>query len=80
MTVADLVIAALADENARLYERIMSLETDAAVYRELGQAAIDALQHLTVQHKALQATYHRLRDEQRALHEQILLADEHLAA
>jgi hypothetical protein len=73
MTVADLVVVDLADENAELRERLVSLETDVAVYRELVIGAFDALRHLTVRYQKLQESSSRVRDEYQALREQRLL-------
>lgn len=68
----DLVIRQLSDDEALLLERVASLEADVATYRELANAACDALRDLTVRHKRLQESTERLRDEYRALRERLL--------
>ena len=68
-----LVIEDLALNEVVLRERIVSLETDVAVYRELTVAAFDALRHLTVRYQRLQESSRRDTDELRAHREQQLL-------
>lgn len=75
-----LVVSFFADENHALRERIVSLETDVATYRELTNATLDALSDLTVQHKRLREQHHQVQSEYRALRERILLADTDVAA
>lgn len=69
----DVVIECYGDENAALRERIVSLEADVAVYRELTCAAFDALRDRTVRYQRLQESSNRLSEEYRALREQLLL-------
>lgn len=74
MSVAEeLVIQALAATEAELREHIANLEADVAVYREIAQAALDALRQVTVAHQTLQRTNHDLRDEFRAFRERVML-------
>jgi uncharacterized coiled-coil DUF342 family protein len=67
------IIDILCASEAELRARVRQLEEDAAVYREICVAALDALRQLTVQHDRLRAEYQRLRDEYRDLREQVML-------
>jgi uncharacterized coiled-coil protein SlyX len=69
----DLVIADLADENALLLDRIVSLETDVAVYRDIGVAALDALTDSTRSYARLRDQLRSVSEEYRALREQLQL-------
>jgi chromosome segregation ATPase len=55
-------------------ERIRSLEADAAVYRLVAEAALDALERLTVRYDELRAEHDELTDEYRRMREDALLA------
>lgn len=57
-------------ENAEQRERILGLEADVAVYRELTSAALDALRDLTCRHRALQDSSTALREEYRAVRQE----------
>jgi len=70
----ELVIEDLSSENATLRAEIVELDTDAAVYRELALATFDALRDLTLRHDRLLADRDRLRDENRRLREDRLIA------
>lgn len=67
----DLVIATLADSEAALLERIVSLERDVVRYRALAQASINMNADLTGKLKALKAQHLRLRDEFRSVRERL---------
>lgn len=58
----DLVIEALADDEALLRERVASLEADIAGYRDLALEGIHALRALTIERDRLRAANQRLRD------------------
>lgn len=69
----DLVIEAFAASEACLLERVLSLEADVAVYREIACAALDALRTLTLNSDQLKRERDELRDTQRAQRERDLL-------
>jgi hypothetical protein len=78
----DDLAADFAYEAAVQRERAVSLEEDAAIYRLLAVAALDAVHMLTRRNDRLRDERDRLRDELRALREQCLLragADEDAA-
>ena len=58
----DLVIEALADDEALLRERVASLEADVAGYRDLAIEGIHALRALTIERDRLREANQRLRD------------------
>jgi hypothetical protein len=70
---SDLTIETLALSEAELLEHLASLETDMAVYRELAVAGFDAVRDLTIRNDKLRADRDRLRDENSALREHLLL-------
>lgn len=63
----DQVIRDLADTEARLLERIRSLEADTAVRDELVRLAVDALHHVIAERDRLHRERARLREEFRQL-------------
>jgi len=69
----DDVITMLADSEATLRDRIVSLEADVATYRELAVAAFDGLRNLTLRLERVTAERDRLRDDNRRLREDALL-------
>jgi hypothetical protein len=71
--VADAVIEMLAASEVEQAERIVRLETDLAIFRELTCAAFDALRANTVRLTRVQAERDRLRDERRQWREDHLL-------
>jgi len=71
---ADLVIETLALSEAELLDRVAELEADVQVYRELALAGFDALRSLTRSHERLREQHQRVRDDYRALLEQLLHA------
>ena len=80
MDYRDLVIRDLADGDANLREAnkqlvalVESLQADAAVYRELAQAAFDAVRDVTVRYDRLHATHAETVHAYRCLRETLLL-------
>lgn len=69
----DLVIEDFARSEAELRHRVASLEADVGVYRELTQAAFDALRDLTRRLKIVTAERNRLRQAVHDLQEEHLL-------
>jgi hypothetical protein len=74
VSVADWACLDLANDEAALRERLISVEEDCAVYRELVLVAFDAVRELTVRNQQLHDDNLRLRDELRTLHETYLIA------
>jgi hypothetical protein len=72
-SVTQLVIDDLALSEAVLRERIVSLEKDVSIYRELTCAAFDALRRLTIRHHQLRESSRRVHDEYQALRQERLL-------
>lgn len=70
----DLALEDAAFDLVRADERIRSLEADVAVYRELTNAALDALHDLTVRYDRVCAERDRLADDYRRCREDALLA------
>ncbi len=73
-TVTALVITDLAAENAELQARVVSLEEDVAVYRQLVNVTFDALHGLTSQNDRLRAERDDARENLRHWYEDRLLA------
>jgi hypothetical protein len=61
------VIRHLALSEVELLERVASLDTDVASYRELVSVALEQIAALTARHTALREQHHRLIDECRRL-------------
>jgi len=72
--VADLVIDALVTTEHELLEHIASLETNAAVFRDVAIATLDALRDLTVRHERLLRAHEQLADDYRRVREDTLFA------
>lgn len=72
----DLVIQQLAEDEARLRARLAGVEADAAVLRELLDAALDALRFVTLDLKGAREQHARTCVEYRELRERLLLAAE----
>jgi chromosome segregation ATPase len=68
----DLVIAELADSEARLLERVVDLEGDLSVYRELLSEALTALRAVTATRDRLRQDRERLREDLQRLREQTM--------
>jgi hypothetical protein len=74
--VSDGVIDHLALSEAELLERVASLESDVATYRDLALTGITALADLTARHTRLRADRDRLLAEFRRLREFLLRGPE----
>lgn len=61
----DLVIAELAENEAALQERVVSLTADVDAYRLMAQRAIHALAEVTNEYERLRTQHHRLAEEYR---------------
>jgi hypothetical protein len=72
----DLALADFADQNARLQERVISLEDDVETYRQITCAAFTALHDLTIERNQLRVAYHRTLDAYRALRVRVALTTE----
>lgn len=70
--VSELVIQALAAENAELRERLDNVQDDVVTYREVTQQAIHALHDITEAQARLRQQHERLIEEYRRLREQII--------
>jgi len=73
--VLEMEVELLAGFDAELRARIVELEEDAAVYREVLVAALDALSTLTVKYDALRERYREACDRARRQREEWLIAD-----
>jgi hypothetical protein len=71
----EMEIEYLLDSEAALRARVIELEADCAIYRELALAALDAVRTLTQQNDALRARCEEQADRLRAQYEEALLAD-----
>jgi hypothetical protein len=70
--VTTLAIRALADDEARLRERVRQLERDLVAYRELACAALTRVHEVSRERDQLREQFWRLRDEYRHLREATL--------